>query len=267
MDRATPPATRSSPLELGLPTVSIAGVLVQNLEPSLAAQVILDLATGRPGVAKGADVHLVNAYTISLCETDEIVRTVISSASMNLPDGKSLVLAARLLLRRRLSQIPGPELFEDVFDIGRSNDLRHFLLGSTPETLSRLRVALTLRYPGVRIVGTYSPPFESNNATTLADQDKAIKEVSPHVVWVGLGTPKQDLEARRLADELGVVAVAVGAAFNYSAGNLRRAPRWTRAVGLEWLFRLAMEPRRLFKRYLVGNSRFILAAIKYRLHG
>ena len=125
----------------------------------------------------------------------------------------------------------------------------------------RLELALRERFPGIEIVGSHSPEFRPPSDAELAERDGAIAASGAQVVWVGLGTPKQDLEAARLAHSLPIVAVAVGAAFDYAAGTLTEAPQWIRTAGLEWAFRFAMEPGRLWRRYVFGSTRFLITVL------
>lgn len=156
----------------------------------------------------------------------------------------------------------GPQLFLDVFDVGRQHGIRHFLLGSSPEVLDRLQDNLLKKYPGCDIVGIESPPFRPLSESELELQDRRIAATGPDIVWVGLGTPKQDWEAQRLASSIGATTIAVGAAFDFAAGTVREAPKWIRTIGFEWFFRLCSQPRRLWRRYLVGNSKFLMIAMK-----
>lgn len=211
----------------------------------------------------GADIHLLNAYSIALAERDMDYRDCVVRSSCNLPDGKPLSVLTRMS-KARLAQVRGPSFFEKVMDEGRVLGVRHFLLGSTPETLAALKVSLETRYPGVSIVGTLSPPFRASTEAEVKERDATLMSSLPHIVWVGLGTPKQDFEARRLARDCSVVAVAVGAAFDFSAGTKREAPPWVRTIGAEWLYRLAAEPRRLWRRYLIGNLVFVWAVVRPR---
>lgn len=137
------------------------------------------------------------------------------------------------------------------------SDLGHYLLGGSPETLRRLKGAIARDHPGTRIVGSQSPPYRPLTGEELAAQDAEIARTKPDIIWIGLGTPKQDFEALRLSRSLQVVTVAVGAAFDYRAGVLREAPSLVRYLGAEWLFRFAMEPRRLFTRYTKYNLVFL----------
>jgi N-acetylglucosaminyldiphosphoundecaprenol N-acetyl-beta-D-mannosaminyltransferase len=131
--------------------------------------------------------------------------------------------------------------------------------------LAELETELRRRFPNAQIVGAESPPFRTLTEQEIAEQEARLVESTAQVVWVGLGTPKQDWESARLAEEIPAVFLAVGAAFDFIAGEKRQAPLWMQRNGLEWLFRLAVEPRRLWRRYLFGNARFLRAMIKEML--
>lgn len=210
----------------------------------------------------GRHVHLANAYTVALADRSTDYRETLAAPALNYPDGKPIGWISAL--RRHsppLQQVRGPKLFLDVFDQGRAHGIQHYLLGSTPEILRSLNVELESRFPGVQIVGAESPPFRKLLATEFQEQDERIRRSGAQIVWVGLGTPKQDIEAQRLARDLPVVAVAIGAAFDFAAGAIREAPLWMTKYGLEWLYRLIREPRRLWKRYVFGNARFLKVAL------
>ncbi|CAN7470417.1 WecB/TagA/CpsF family glycosyltransferase [Arthrobacter sp. LjRoot78] len=225
--------------------------------PVEAVKFIVDVV-GRAGA--GLDVHFLNAYSIALSESDADYRKCLLDSAYNFPDGKPISVLNRLR-SGRLVQVRGPGFFESVMDFGREFRIRHYLLGSTPKTLEKLQTNLENRYPGIEIVGSFSPPFRQMSPAEQIDQDQQIKESGAQIVWVGLGTPKQDFEAARLA-AAGLNAVAIGAAFDFSAGTKVEAPAWLSKVGLEWLFRFATEPKRLWRRYLVGNLVFLRAATR-----
>ena len=208
--------------------------------------------------SEGAHVHLANAYSIALADKDPATREAFSGDAINFADGKPLTWFSKIRGHRpAVRQVRGPQLFRDVFDRGREHGLKHYLLGSTNETLLKLKFELEDQFPGVEIVGMASPPFRTLSPAEVDAQDSEIKESGAHVVWVGLGTPKQDFEVARLANSLPVVAVAVGAAFDFVAKTVAEAPSWIGAIGFEWLYRFASEPRRLWRRYLFGNVRFV----------
>ncbi|MEU9173154.1 WecB/TagA/CpsF family glycosyltransferase [Streptomyces sp. NPDC048420] len=236
--------------------------LAQRIREAHHAQV--DGAEAVP-TRQGSDVHLSNAYTLALADRDAELRSLLRSASLNLPDGQSVVWANQLLHRPTplpSTRVYGPDLLLDVFALSRNTDVRHYLLGSTPQVLDGLHRELHRRFPGTRIVGTCSPPFGLLTAEELRRQAEDIRAAGADIVWVGLGTPKQDRWAADLCAQLPVVAVAVGAAFDFIAGTKRQAPSWMQRNGLEWLFRLGCEPRRLWRRYLFGNARFMRGVVR-----
>lgn len=239
----------------------IGGVPFVVSEPDAAADEIVDVAlTG----ASGEHVHLANAYSVAIAvESPELASQTFTGDGWNLPDGRPISWISKLRGDRpALRQVRGPQLFLDVCAAGVDRGLRHYLLGGAPDVVERLQDSLRERFPGIEIVGAVSPPFRDPSDRELRERDRAITASGAQLVWVGLGTPKQDIEAARLAHSLPVVAVAVGAAFDYAAGTLREAPKWMRVVGLEWAFRLAVEPGRLWRRYVFGSARFLLAAIR-----
>ncbi len=213
-------------------------------------------------------VRLVNAWSVVLADDDNAYRDTLHAPGLNYADGLPV---AKVLKRRSarpdVEQIRGPSLFAAVLDEGRGSHIRHFLLGSTPEVMESLVEAIGKHYPGCEIVGTHSPPFGPLSDEFYETCTEAIIEADPDMVWVGMGTPKQDFAALELATTTGRPCVGVGAAFDFLAGTSREAPTWMRRVGLEWLFRLATEPRRLAKRYLLGNGRFILIVLREKRGG
>lgn len=242
-----------------IPSAKIAGLPIAVATLPEAAERLCQWAMSKTS----GDVHLVNAYSVALTDSNEDYRGCILEALCNFPDGKPLTWAS-LFSAKKLFQVRGPRLFEATMDIGRPRNLRHFLLGSAPATLELLRSSLESRYPGVSIVGMESPPFRQLTREEQVQQDARMRRTNPDIIWVGLGTPKQDFEASRLARESGFLAVAVGAAFDFSSGTKREAPTWMSALGVEWIFRFATEPRRLWRRYVFGNARFLRALIRRR---
>jgi N-acetylglucosaminyldiphosphoundecaprenol N-acetyl-beta-D-mannosaminyltransferase len=214
--------------------------------------------------ATGA-VHLCNAYTLSLATREPALASALERGSLNLPDGMPLVWISRRLGLDQRARVYGPDLMARALDVGQRLGTTHYLLGSTPEVLQDLEAVIARRWPGARVVGAESPPLSNELDDFDAALDRII-DIGPDVVWIGLGTPKQDLVADRLARRSMTVAVSIGAAFDFLAGAKPQAPLWMQQRGLEWAYRLATEPRRLWRRYLVGNSRFIWANIRQRPH-
>ena len=229
---------------------------------------VCDLATATESIIDGAQaisggpgkaVLFWNAYNVALASDDADYATLSDSASAVFCDGVPVVWAGRRLHPDVLgwSRVYGPDTMCAVLDQGRAVSLRHYLLGSDEQTLAALTTAITERWPGVELVGVESPPFRPPTADELLARDKRISESGAQCVWVGLGTPRQDTECLRLADALSITALGVGAAFDFIAGTKRQAPVVLQRSGLEWAFRLASEPRRLTRRYLWGNPRFV----------
>lgn len=211
-----------------------------------------------------AVVHFANAYSIALADSDpDYARLLADPESTVFTDGVPVAWVGRRgypEMADSWERVYGPDVMEAVFE--RGDDLRHYLLGGSPETLAGLQAAISQRWPHVKIAGAESPPFRPMTPAEVEAQDARIRESGADMVWVGLGTPKQDWEAARLARSVPAVVLAVGAAFDFLAGVKPQAPEWMQRSGTEWAFRLASEPRRLAKRYLWGNPRFLLAAAK-----
>lgn len=223
--------------------------------PDEAVEKILELAE-RPEF--GTPVFFANAYTIALAESDPSYRTLLCRNVFTYADGRPISwLSALARQSPAVRQVRGPAMFEAVFAAGQARGIRHFLLGSTPDVLDKLESNLLKRYPKAKIVGKLAPPFSSPSPVELATRDLEIRNSGAQVVWVGLGTPKQDFEAARIASSTSVIALAVGAAFDFSAGVKPEAPVWMSRMGFEWIFRLASEPRRLWRRYFFGNLAFL----------
>lgn len=234
---------------------------MMTLDEAIAAVADLGSTNPDPGVA----VHFANAYNIALADADDDYRGVITRGDLVFSDGMPVVWAGRRLhadVAESWTRVYGPDLMTGVFASSTADGPRHYLLGGAPEALSALSTEIRRRWPDAVIAGQESPPFRTWTTEELAERDARIRESGATLVWVGLGTPKQDLEVRRLADALPVTALAVGAAFDFIAGTVTQAPTWMQRSGLEWAFRLGKEPKRLARRYLWGNPRFIVSVAR-----
>ncbi len=219
------------------------------------------IATGERNYICTLDVH---ALMESQSAPD--IRDIYRSASMVTPDGMPLVWLLRHMGYRSADRICGPDLMPAVFLHSESRGYRHFLYGSTETTLSRLEENLRRNFPGASIVGRLSPPFRALTASETREIDLLVNAAAADIVWVGLGAPKQDrwMAAHRSALEAPVL-IGVGAAFDMISGTVARAPRFLQQTGCEWVFRLAQEPGRLWRRYLESNSRFVRMLVEERL--
>jgi len=239
-------------------TFTLASVSVANMTMDSAIDSIFEHADrGLP-----CDVHLVNAYNFVLASAERQYASALRGATLNLPDGRSLVVAATLLRAGRLEQVRGPSLFVKALADSRSERYSHFFLGGAPVALAALEERVKQRFPRAVVAGSYSPPFAPINDEEVSRNAQIVKESGADIVWLGLGTPKQDYLARKLSVAVSRPVVCVGAAFDFVGGVKREAPRFVQVVGAEWLFRLASEPRRLWRRYVLGNPRFIILVLK-----
>ncbi|MFZ2057573.1 MAG: WecB/TagA/CpsF family glycosyltransferase [Acidimicrobiales bacterium] len=219
----------------------------------------------RPDPHDGRAVHLCNAYTLSLARRDPELRHRLNQDNLNLPDGMPLIWVGRRLgLDHLEGRVYGPDLMLATMDRGRELGLRHYLHGSTDEVLTALDAQLRRRLPGVDIVGRDASPFRELTADEELALELRLVGLRPDIVWVGLGTPKQDLFVHEFRRRAPSTFVAVGAAFDFISGAKRQAPVWMQERGLEWAYRLAHEPRRLGRRYLAGNAGFVAGMVRDR---
>jgi len=217
----------------------------------------IDLLCAAPKAKMRIAVHFCTVNTVIAASSETSLSTVLNgSNAIVFPDGMPIVWLGRVS-GKRVDRICGPDFMPALVARSRSFGYRHFLYGGADGVADELRRNLLLRFPGAKIVGTYSPPFR----TLTRDEDQIVVDLinrsQPDFVWVGLGTPKQDFWIANHRDQLNASALlAVGAAFDFHSGRLTRAPVWMRGSGLEWLFRLMAEPRRLWRRYTISNIRF-----------
>jgi N-acetylglucosaminyldiphosphoundecaprenol N-acetyl-beta-D-mannosaminyltransferase len=209
--------------------------------------------------------HFCTVHSLVDATADPLLADVFAGASMVCTDGMPLVWLARRS-GARAERVAGPDTMLAVCDRGRSLGLRHYFLGGANGVAEALAERLTRRFPGLEVAGTHTPPFRAMTGPELEALHSEILESQANVVWIGLGAPKQEFFAATLASAMpSLVILPVGAAFDIHAGRIRRAPRWMQRAGMEWLFRLAMEPRRLARRYIVTNARFGWLVLRERL--
>jgi N-acetylglucosaminyldiphosphoundecaprenol N-acetyl-beta-D-mannosaminyltransferase len=200
-----------------------------------------------------------NAQHVVLLESDLRFREVYKNASFVVPDGSSLILGAAILGKALKERVPGVELFQNLCANAAKSGLRVFLLGGKPGTAELAANVLKKVYPGLIVSGTCCPPMGfDQDESQLQEVAKVIRACKPQLLFVGLGAPKQENWIYEHGRKLGVpVCIGIGGAFEMVAGFSPRAPKFLREIGLEWVFRLMIEPRRLWRRYLVGNAQFI----------
>lgn len=204
-------------------------------------------------------VAVCNVHSVMTARSNREVADALGSAEIATSDGVPLVWAIRWTARPEQQRVYGPELMRRLVAGSIDSGLTHYFYGSTPETLNALSDAIAKIAPGAAVVGSYSPPFRDMTADEERLAMETIRESKADVVWVGLGMPKQELWMHSVRSELpGVALIGVGAAFDFIAGTKKEAPQWIQRAGLEWLFRLSQEPRRLWRRYLFNNPAFVL---------
>lgn len=210
-------------------------------------------------------VCICNVHSVVTARQDPEFAQVIREADMATPDGAPVAWLLRKLGATGQDRINGPDLMWKYCAHAAVTGESIYLYGASEATLAELVKALSARFPDLRIAGSYSPPFRP---LTLAEDEavvQAINQSGAGVVWVSLGCPKQEKWMAAHRNRIQAVMVGVGAAFDYHAGTIQRAPLWMQKNGLEWLHRLASEPRRLWKRYLVTNTLFIWFAVRQLL--
>ena len=233
------------------------GVRIDGLGPEAAVGQLLD---SRYGEARGA--HLCNSYTLALALRDPAYRDELNQGHLNFADGHYVAKVGRWRGQKDLTtRVYGPDLMLATMDCGRAYGLRHYLYGATAQTVTKLAESLRERYPGVEIVGVEAPPFRKLKEHEEAELAERVEHAKPDIFWVGIGTPRQDHFVARYTTRLACTVVPVGAAFDFHSGVKRPAPRLVKRMGMEWLYRFAQEPRRLWRRYLIGIPVFIAGVV------
>lgn len=204
---------------------------------------------------RGKYICVGNVHTTVMAHDDAHYHKVQHDAAFVLPDGKPLSVYSKKQGYADAQRVTGPDLMLELF--ARDNGLRHYFYGSSQETLALLREKLMEKYPNLAVAGMVSPPFRALSDEEDAAAVQAINDSKADIIWVGLGAPKQENWMFDHKDKVNGVMIGVGAGFDYHAGNIKRAPMWMQKMSLEWLYRLMQDPKRLFKRYLVTNGRYL----------
>ncbi|MEA2014064.1 MAG: WecB/TagA/CpsF family glycosyltransferase [Thermodesulfobacteriota bacterium] len=203
-------------------------------------------------------VNICTVHTVMECFQNPALRDIVNSSGMSTSDGMPLAWLCRYHGYKEATRVYGPDLMLAFCEHSISRGYRHFFYGGADGVAPELAAELERRYPGLQVAGTHSPPFRPAGEMEDIEVIDKINSARPDVIWVGLGTPKQDFWVARHRHSLDApVLVAVGAAFDFLTGKVPQSPAWIQRSGLEWLFRLMCEPRRLAYRYLVYNPLFI----------
>ena len=227
------------------------GVSAVNMEVALRQTESL-LDRGEKGYVCVTGVH-----GIMEAQSDEAFRDILNRSFLTTPDGMPTVWLGRIHGFKDMSRVYGPDYMAALCERSVARGYRHFLYGGKQGVAEELRAELTRRFPGLQIVGTYTPPFRPLNAEEENDLRLQLETSQADVLWCGLSTPKQERFSSSYYDRMPVkLMVGVGAAFDLLSGNLDEAPDWMKKSGLQWLYRLIKEPRRLWRRYLLNNPKF-----------
>jgi len=258
MSYATPDAspTSSRPAAPTKSRANVLGVGVHGINLSSAVSVIEGaVREGTKGYVCVTGVH-----GVMEAQRDPRFRNILNDALLVTPDGMPTVWVGRMQGKSTMKRIFGPDLMLEVCRRSAGTGIRHFLYGGNPGIAAELAERLRCRFPGIKVVGSFTPPFRPLEPSEQLALEEQMETTLPDIVWVGLSTPKQEKfmaeNFRRLPCK---VMIGVGAAFDIHTGRVHDAPQWIKEAGLQWAHRLCQEPRRLWKRYLVNNSAFLVA--------
>lgn len=237
-----------------IPKFNVLGVQVSAMNLDIATKAVLEaLTTKQKGYVCVTGVH-----GVSEAQNDPEFKTILNGALLNTTDGMPLAWLGRHYVGKHVDRVYGPDLMECIFEATRATPYTHFFYGGAPGIADELKVAMETRFPGIKVVGTYCPPFRPLNEEEEQVLLQQVASLKPDIIWVGLGTPKQERFMAQFIDRLDTTLMfSVGAAFDFHTGRVKQAPRWMQRSGLEWFFRLCTEPKRLWRRYCINNPLFI----------
>jgi len=213
----------------------------------------------KSNIVPASHIHLCAASTFVASKNHKELTKILNDGQ-TICDSKPLSIWTKLM-GEASPQIRGMDLFQKVLGVS-DGKIIHFLLGSSPDTLRKMEVRIRNEFPNVVLGGTFSPSYSNPSRKEITLWSKKIKKSGSNLVWIGLGSPKQDHVAYSLSKKLLGNVICIGAAFDFFAGTVPEAPKIIRRVGLEWLFRLISNPKRLIKRYTIGNLQFIIMLAK-----
>jgi N-acetylglucosaminyldiphosphoundecaprenol N-acetyl-beta-D-mannosaminyltransferase len=240
---------------LDIPQIDVLGTKVAAIDLKTATGIIVEwLNSGE----RRRYVCVTDVHCIMQGSRRRDVRDAYTNAALCVPDGMPLTWLGHLRGYRTMNRVYGPDLMLSLLGLSPTMGFTHFFLGGAEGVADNLAARMKERFPGLEVVGTYCPPWRPLTESERNELIGMIKGVKPDLVWVGLGAPKQDLFMAEFHGQLDTkVMIGVGAAFDFHTGRVRQAPRWMMKSGLEWLFRLCVEPRRLGPRYLRNNPAFL----------
>lgn len=250
-----------------IPRVNVLGVGISDVNMGTALTAV-EKAVDTPGLL--GYVTVTGVHGVIESQADVGLQRIHNGSFLSVPDGIPMVWMGWMQGHDSMEQVCGPEFMPALLERGLGDERRHFLWGGGDGVVEKLSAELLSRHPELVIVGTETPPFRPLTESEELDLVARIRDLKPHFFWVGLSTPKQERfmsgflarHATQLrSDNQGLLFFGVGAAFDFQAGLVKEAPRWIRGSGFEWLFRLAMDPKRLWRRYLRNNPRFLAGVL------
>lgn len=244
------------------PVFRIGGVPLAAASLDEASQWLLAAAENGLGVS----VRLSNTYSIAASATNQNYLKVLRSGGVNFADGTPVAKLLSARSRQKSTHVRGPSLFLKTLQGSKGRELGHYFLGGTDGSMARLRSRLEEDFPDVQTSGLFAPPFGDPDAHFYESVAQRVRASHADVLWVGMGSPKQDFVTSQLAQKLEIPCIGVGAAFDFFSGTVSEAPLWIQRTGLEWAHRFSTEPRRLWRRYVFGTGRFILTIAKNWKH-
>jgi N-acetylglucosaminyldiphosphoundecaprenol N-acetyl-beta-D-mannosaminyltransferase len=244
----------ASDSQFALRYADVLGVKVSAVDLGMA----VDLADQWITAQKRGYICVTGVHGVMEAQKDPEFLTILNHAFVNLPDGMPMSWVGHLQGLSQMDRVFGPDFMAAMCQLSAERGYRHFLYGGEPGVAEFLKETLQRRFPDLRVVGTYTPPFRSLSAAEEEDVLTQVQASKPHILWVGLSTPKQERFMAQYINRLEVpLLVGVGAAFDYHTGRVRDCPGWVKRAGLQWLHRLLQDPRRLWKRYLRNNPAFV----------
>ena len=217
-------------------------------------------------------VTITGVHGVMESQDDEELKAIHNNSFLSTPDGMPMVWIGKYAHgHQHMDRVYGPELMDEIFRRTEGTGIRHYFYGGADGVAEELKTCLLRRYPGSEIVGTYTPPFRPLNESEEEDLISQLDESKPHLIWVGLSTPKQERFMAAFIDKYphlnktwnnGTTLLGVGAAFDFLSYQVKQAPYWVQRSGFEWLYRVFQEPKRLLKRYIVSNNKFIMLLVK-----
>jgi len=237
-----------------IPRANVLGVGVSAINMTEALSLFESwLGNGGKGYVCVTGVH-----GVMEAQKDPGFRRILNESLLTTPDGMPTVWVGKIQGFAKMDRVFGPDLMYEVCRLSVENGYSHFFYGGRPGVAEQLKAIMTNSIPGLRVVGTYTPPFGSLSRREEACLFELVAETRPDIFWVGLSTPKQERFMAEYSHKLQTkIMVGVGAAFDLHTGLIKDAPRWMKSLGLQWLHRFIQDPFRLWRRYLVNNPKFL----------